>query len=249
MGQLRLKPQLCRLQAVTQGKTLNACESGPPHCDMVMGKKYTQRLAVPGTQSGRPMSPFTLVMGKGVSGPSCTSSKSAMISLSRPRGTRRLVVGLQFHVELGEAGDGGEHDGHALARLIVELRPLRPLAGQEVCGHVLLGRISKQQPPVVGLQFLHLPPSPLWPGTEGSVRGRASSRLLRKAVQPACVPTWAQDFSKCQLHPHCCLYFRFSIKSIYYSDHQKRELCKWLTLPPASREATPMRALILQEGP
>lgn len=42
MGQLRLKPQLCRLQAVTQGKTLNACESGPPHCDMVMGKKYTQ---------------------------------------------------------------------------------------------------------------------------------------------------------------------------------------------------------------
>ena len=37
MGQLRLKRQLCRLQAVTQGKTLNVCESGPPHCDMVMG--------------------------------------------------------------------------------------------------------------------------------------------------------------------------------------------------------------------
>ena len=66
MGQLRLKPQLCRLQAVTQGKTRNVCESGPPHCDMVMGKKYTQvSVAVPGTQSGLLTSPLTLVMGKG----------------------------------------------------------------------------------------------------------------------------------------------------------------------------------------
>lgn len=47
-----LELQLCRLQAVTQGRTLNVRGPRPPHRDMVMGRKCMQMPGtVPGTQS------------------------------------------------------------------------------------------------------------------------------------------------------------------------------------------------------
>ena len=111
-------------------------------------------MAVPGTQSGLLTSPLTLAMGKGDIGAPLHLVKVCDDLVEQPQALDALVVGLQFHVELREVGDGGEHDGHALARLIVEL-VVAPFAGQEVCGHVL-GQNVVQQPPVVGLQLLHL---------------------------------------------------------------------------------------------
>lgn len=74
--------------------------------------------------------------------------------VEQPQTLHSLVVGLQLHVELGEVADGGEHDGDALARLVVEL-VVATLALQEVRGHVLREDVVEEAA-VVRLQLLHL---------------------------------------------------------------------------------------------
>ena len=74
--------------------------------------------------------------------------------IEQPQTLHPLVVGLQLHVELREVADGGEHDGHALARLVVEL-VVASLASQKVSSYVLRQDVVEEAT-IVGLQFLHL---------------------------------------------------------------------------------------------
>lgn len=74
--------------------------------------------------------------------------------VEQPETLHPLVVGLQLHVEFGEIADGGEHDGHALTGLVVQL-VVAPLARQKVSRYVL-GQNIMEEAAIVGLQFLHL---------------------------------------------------------------------------------------------
>lgn len=65
-----------------------------------------------------------------------------------------FVVGLQFHIELRKVANGGEHDGHTLAGLVVEL-VVPTLAGQEVRRHIFRQDVVKEAA-VIRLQLLHL---------------------------------------------------------------------------------------------
>ena len=74
--------------------------------------------------------------------------------VEQPEALHSLVVGLQLHVELGKIADGGEHDGHALAGLVVQL-VVAPLTRQEVSSYVFRQNIVEEAA-IVGLQLLHL---------------------------------------------------------------------------------------------